>query len=199
MTLLVLWRHGQTEWNAIRRIQGQTDVPLSAVGIAQAEESAPRLAAMQPTVLVSSDLRRASATAAALSALTGLTPTYDTRLRERGFGEWEGLDHPAAGSRWPEAFARWRSGEEVEAAGVEEVDAVAKRMVAGLLEAVDAAGPDAVVVAATHGAAARMAAVALLGLPLTYASSFGALHNCHRTVLHRHPVRGWMLEGHNLP
>ena len=199
MTLLVLWRHGQTEWNLNRRIQGQTDIPLSEVGLAQAAESAPRLAAMQPTVLVSSDLRRASATAAALAAVTGLTPTYDSRLRERGFGEWEGLDHPAASARWPESFAPWRRGEEVGDARVEEIDAVAKRMVAGLLEAVDGAGPDAVVVAATHGAAARFATVALLGWPMGYAPSFGALHNCHRTVLRRDPLRGWMIEAHNLP
>ncbi|MFI5916596.1 histidine phosphatase family protein [Dactylosporangium sp. NPDC051541] len=199
MTVLVLWRHGQTEWNANRRIQGQTDTSLSSIGLAQAAESAPRVAAMRPTVLVSSDLQRASTTAAALTALTGLAASYDSRLRERGFGEWEGLDHPAASARWPEAFARWRSGEEVEAAGVEETGAVAKRMAAALLEAVDAAGPDAVVVAATHGAAARLAAVALLEWPLTYASTFAPLHNCHRTVLRRDPRRGWMLEAHNLP
>src|SRR4051794_33790713 len=159
MTLLVLWRHGQTEWNASRRIQGQTDTPLSAVGVEQAAESAPRLAALRPTVLVSSDLQRAATTAGALAAITGLTPAYDPRLRERGFGEWEGLTHPEATARWPEAFARWRRGEEVGDAGVEEIDAVAKRTAAAIEETADAAGPDAVIVVAMHGAAARFATV----------------------------------------
>src|SRR4051812_32703087 len=147
MTLLVLWRHGQTEWNAARRIQGQTDTSLSALGVEQAAESAPRLAALRPTVLVSSDLQRAARTAAALAAVSGLTPTFDPRLRERGFGEWEGVTHAEATARWPEPFGRWRRGEEVGDAGVEEIDAVAKRMVEVLQETVDAAGPDAVIVA----------------------------------------------------
>lgn len=200
MTLLVLWRHGQTEWNAAKRIQGQTDTPLSRVGIEQARESAPRIAALRPTVLVASDLNRAATTAAALAAVTGLTVTHDPRLRERGFGDWEGHTHAEATQRWPESFARWRRGEEVGDAGVEEIDAVAKRMVAALQDVVDGAGGrDAVVVAATHGAAARYATVALLGWPMELAPTFGALHNCHSTQLRHDPVRGWTLQAHNVP
>jgi broad specificity phosphatase PhoE len=199
VTLLILWRHGQTEWNAARRIQGQTDTLLSAVGVEQARESAPRLAALHPTVLVASDLRRAAATAGALAEVSGLPVSYDTRLRERGFGEWEGHTHAEAVERWPEAFARWRRGEEVGDADVEEIDAVAKRMVAALQEITDGAGPDAVVVVATHGAAARFATVALLGWPMTFAPTLGALHNCHATHLRRDPVRGWTLAAHNVP
>ncbi|WP_432979078.1 histidine phosphatase family protein [Dactylosporangium sp. CA-233914] len=199
MTLLVLWRHGQTEWNAAGRIQGQTDTALSEVGVEQAAESAPRVAALRPSVLIASDLRRAATTAAALAAVSGLAVTHDPRLRERGFGEWEGLDHDEVGARWPEAFARWKHGEEVGDAGVEEIEAVAKRMVEALQETVAAAGPDAVIVAATHGAAARFATVSLLGWPLEQAPRMGALHNCHRTHLRYHPLRGWMLEAHNLP
>ncbi|HTJ34556.1 MAG TPA: histidine phosphatase family protein [Dactylosporangium sp.] len=197
MTLLILWRHGQTEWNAAHRIQGQTDTPLSAVGVSQAKESAPRLAALKPTVLVASNLNRASTTAAALAEVSGLSPAYDPRLRERGFGDWEGHTHAEVTERWPESFARWRRGEEVNDAGVEEIDAVAKRMVAALQEVTDAAGPDAVIVAATHGAAARFATVALLGWPMSFAPSLGALHNCHATHLRHDAVRGWTLEAHN--
>ncbi|MFG2040732.1 histidine phosphatase family protein [Dactylosporangium sp. NPDC048998] len=199
MTLLILWRHGQTEWNAARRIQGQTDTPLSAVGVEQARESAPRVAALGPTALVASDLTRAASTAAALADVSGLPVTYDSRLRERSFGEWEGHTHAEATQRWPESFARWRRGEEVGDAGVEDIDAVAKRMVAALQETVDAAGPDAVIVAATHGAAARFATVALLGWPMDLAPTLGALHNCHATHLRHDPVRGWTLQAHNLP
>ncbi|MEV6930308.1 histidine phosphatase family protein [Dactylosporangium sp. NPDC051485] len=198
MTLLVLWRHGQTEWNAAHRIQGQTDTPLSAVGIAQAMESAPRLLALKPTVLVASDLTRAATTARALVDISGLPVTFDPRLRERGFGEWEGHTHAEATERWPESFARWRRGEEVHDAGVEEIDAVAERMSAALRETVAAAEPDAVIVAATHGAAARFAAVRLLGWPMALAPALGALHNCHATHLRHDPLRGWMLEAHNV-
>ncbi|WP_433051309.1 histidine phosphatase family protein [Dactylosporangium sp. CS-033363] len=199
MTLVVLWRHGQTEWNRSHRIQGQTDTPLSPVGLEQAAESAPRVAALKPTVFISSDLQRAATTAAALTAITGMEPTFDPRLRERSFGEWEGLMHPEAIARWPEAFERWRRGDEVGEAGVEEIDAVAKRMLAALHEAVDKAGPDGVVLAATHGAAARFATVAMVGLPMEYAPRFGPMHNCHRTHLRRDPHRGWQLDAHNVP
>ncbi|WP_432831091.1 histidine phosphatase family protein [Dactylosporangium sp. CA-092794] len=199
MTLLVLWRHGQTEWNATLRIQGQTDTELSAVGLEQARESAPRLAALSPALLYASDLTRAASTAAELAAVSGLPVTYDPRLRERGFGDWEGLTHPEATQRWPESFGRWLRGEEVGDAGVEEIDAVAKRMVAALLDIASAAGPDGVAVVTTHGAAARFATVALLGWPMELAATLGAMHNCHRTHLRHDPVRGWTLQAHNVP
>src|SRR5690606_18245837 len=88
---LILWRHGHTEWNAERRVQGHSDVPLSALGHAQAAEAAPLLAAFAPDAIVSSDLRRCTETAAALARHTGLPVRRDPRLRERYYGEWEGL------------------------------------------------------------------------------------------------------------
>ena len=63
MTRLIIWRHGQTTWNAARRVQGQIDIELSDLGRRQAAEAAERLAALGPTRIVSSDLRRADATA----------------------------------------------------------------------------------------------------------------------------------------
>jgi broad specificity phosphatase PhoE len=198
VTRLVLWRHGQTEWNAARRIQGQTDTPLSALGVSQARESAPRLAALRPSVLVASDLQRAATTAGALAEVSGLAVTYDKRLRERSFGEWEGCTHAEARERWPESFERWRRGEDVGDAGVEEIDSVAKRMVAALQEIAAAAGPEAVVVVASHGAAARFATVAMLGWPMSLAPTLGALHNCHATHLRLDPLRSWVLEAHNV-
>src|SRR6202020_3590529 len=63
---LVLWRHGQTVWNLEGRFQGQTDIELDSAGQAQAEGAARLLAALRPDAIVSSDLRRASGTAAPL-------------------------------------------------------------------------------------------------------------------------------------
>src|SRR5690242_19637486 len=85
---LVLWRHGQTEWNMQGRFQGQTDIPLDEIGQQQAERAARLLAALQPSAIFSSDLIRAAATAAPLARLTGLTVTLDKDLRER----YGGLD-----------------------------------------------------------------------------------------------------------
>ncbi|MEV0566386.1 histidine phosphatase family protein [Dactylosporangium sp. NPDC050588] len=199
MTRLILWRHGQTSWNAGGRVQGQIDTPLSETGLAQAAAAAPRLAALEPAVLVSSDLRRASTTMDALAALVDVPVTRDPRLRERSFGEWEGLTHAEIGATWPEAFERWRRGESVDDAGVEEVDALSKRMIEALQEIVAAAPDGSTIVVATHGAVARHGTCALLGWPHALAATLGALHNCHSTDLRFDATRGWQLAGHNLP
>ena len=78
---LVLLRHGRTEWNAGRRIQGHLDPPLDETGHEQARAAAPAVAALAPVVLLSSDLQRARQTAEYAARVTGLTPSYDERLR----------------------------------------------------------------------------------------------------------------------
>src|ERR1043165_9622734 len=86
---LILWRHGNTDWNAAHRVQGQTDVPLNALGLRQAADVAVKLAPRNPTLLISSDSSRAARTADALADITGLVAQRDPRLRERAFGLWE--------------------------------------------------------------------------------------------------------------
>src|SRR5688572_16900664 len=90
VTRLIVWRHGNTDWNAQGRVQGQTDVPLNDLGRQQAVDAAELLVRLKPDVIVASDLRRAVDTAAALGALTGLSVRPDPRLRERFFGDWQG-------------------------------------------------------------------------------------------------------------
>jgi probable phosphoglycerate mutase len=198
VTRIILWRHGQTEWNVDNRVQGQTDVELSAVGQQQAKESAVRLAARRPDIIASSDLRRAADTATALSALVGLPIRYDERFRERFFGDWQGLTHPEIIARWPDAHARWRAGEPVGEAGIEELDALAKRMAAALQELVTQAAPNTTIVVATHGGVARHGAAALLGWPEAVTKTLGPLDNCHCTELRFDAVRGWTLRAHNV-
>ena len=82
-----LVRHGQTEWNSTGRAQGHTDIPLDDDGRAQVDMLERRFAHLKIDVL-SSDLKRAADTARAICA----RPVLDPRLRERGFGEWEGID-----------------------------------------------------------------------------------------------------------
>ena len=90
---LVLLRHGRTPWNHSGRIQGHADVELDDHGVAQAARTAPVLAALQPALIWSSDLLRARLTAAPLAEACGLPVTTDARLREFGFGPYEGLTH----------------------------------------------------------------------------------------------------------
>lgn len=197
MTRLLLWRHGQTAWNAEGRIQGQHDAKLNDTGRAQARAAAEVLARRRPALIVTSDLSRCADTAAELAARTGLTPSVDVRLRERGFGEWETLLRTEVQSRWPEAFARWVNGRPIDAAGVEDVADLSARVCGALVDLVDG-HPSATVAVVTHGGSVRHAIAALLGWPPAVEYSVSGLTNCHWSELRHHPTRGWRLHSHNV-
>src|SRR5690606_37029703 len=100
---LVMLRHGQTEYNADSRMQGQLDSQLTDLGRAQAVAAAEVLAKRQPLLIVSSDLHRAYDTAVTLGERTGLPVHVDTRLRETHLGEWQGLTHHQVDAKAPGA------------------------------------------------------------------------------------------------
>jgi probable phosphoglycerate mutase len=91
MTTLLLARHGETDWNRELRIQGSSDIELNELGRKQARFLAQELTDVDLDAIYSSDLSRASETAAAVAATHALDVTLDSRLRERSFGSWEGL------------------------------------------------------------------------------------------------------------
>jgi len=214
---LVLWRHGQTVWNAERRFQGQSDIPLDETGRAQAERAARLLAALRPDLIVSSDLSRAAQTAAPLGRLTGLEVTLDKDLRERHGGRWEGLTDTEIRTRYPAEHATWTPPDG-------EPSAVVADRVAGALhriaEAALARGDDpprppregttkkdgaenekqsaepGLAVVVSHGAALRLGMSRLLGMPDELFGVLGPLSNCSWSVLGRRHGR-WRLIEHN--
>lgn len=109
VTRLVLVRHGETAWNRETRIQGHTDIPLSDLGLWQAEQVGRALADEGLDALYSSDLARAADTARAVARHTGLPLVLDEALRERHFGHLEGLTHDEILGRFPEDGHRWRA------------------------------------------------------------------------------------------
>ncbi|MEV1018481.1 histidine phosphatase family protein [Micromonospora sp. NPDC049801] len=197
MTRLIVWRHGNTDWNAANRVQGQTDVPLNELGRDQARAAAPLLASLRPDAIVSSDLGRAAETAAALAALTGLGVRTDARLRERHFGRWQGLHLTEVAERFPGEYARWRAGDPAPGADLEPLHELGERVAAAFLTAADAT-PGGTVVLATHGGASRQGVGHLLGWPSEVLRTIGSLANCHWTELRHDDVRGWQLRGHNV-
>jgi broad specificity phosphatase PhoE len=105
MPTLVLVRHGATEWNALGRCQGRTDVPLSDRGRKQAEALRERLAAYAFDACFASPLSRARDTARIASG--GLEPAILPGLAEIDRGDWEGLPMPEAKARWADFSERW--------------------------------------------------------------------------------------------
>lgn len=91
MTTLLLVRHGETDWNAEGRLQGHTDRPLNEHGRNQAKELADRLAGEGADAIYASDLARAKETAEIVGARLGLPVMIDADLREKNWGNWEGL------------------------------------------------------------------------------------------------------------
>jgi len=110
-TSFLLIRHAQSQLNAEGRWQGWTDAPLSAEGRCQARALAEALAREPLAAVVASPLARALETARLLAAPHGLTPELEPDLRELDLGAWGGLTRSEIAGRWPEALARFDSGD----------------------------------------------------------------------------------------
>ena len=198
---LLLVRHGRTAYNSEARLQGQIDIPLDGVGRWQARTAAARLLARhEPTAVVASDLSRAHETASFVARTAGLDLAVDPRLRERGFGIWEGLTGDELRRDWAEQFAVWRAGGQPEGVGVETREQVAARVREGILEHAAALGPSDTLVVVSHGSAISCAVGDLLGMP-THWHGFTGMLNAHWTELVA--TRGdfappWRMVGYNL-
>jgi len=195
---IVVLRHGRTAWNAERRIQGQLDVELDAVGVEQAQAVAPVIAALEPTLVWSSDLARARLTAETVAKEAGLEPSYDHRLREFRLGAYQGLTHAELRERDAAGFERFQRGEWDGIPGAESPTEVAARFAAAIGDLAAALSPGETGVAVSHGAATRSGVVAFLGWPLELAHDLRALGNCARVVLEERSTGEWALAGYNL-
>lgn len=190
---VILLRHGRTAWNAERRFQGQADAPLDDVGRAQAYEVAAIVAALRPSVLISSDLCRALDTAAPIADLTGLPVVTDERLRERSLGHWEGLTRDEVQVRYPDEFADWLAARDVSRRGGETRKQVADRA----LEVFGELPADGLAVLVTHSATALALTAAVLGLRQDV-HVITPLANCHWTELVAEHGSDWRLKAHNV-
>jgi 2,3-bisphosphoglycerate-dependent phosphoglycerate mutase len=107
-TRFIVVRHGETQWNVERRVQGSGDSPLTPGGLAQADAIGRRLARERFDVLIASDLGRALQTAGRIAAHCGLPVRTDPRLRERNFGAGEGMTYEEIDRAFPDVFSRDR-------------------------------------------------------------------------------------------
>ncbi|MFI1931104.1 histidine phosphatase family protein [Streptomyces sp. NPDC020330] len=193
---IVLWRHGQTAWNLERRFQGSTDIELTEAGVGQARRAARLLASLKPDAIVASDLRRAAATAAELSAVSRLTVAHDAALRETYAGAWQGLTHQEIIERYGDQYAAWKRGEPVRRGGGELETEVADRAAPVVLAHAEKLPENGTLVVVSHGGTIRTTIGRLLGLEAHHWEGLGGLSNCCWSVLGE-GARGWRLLEHN--
>jgi probable phosphoglycerate mutase len=153
--LVFLFRHGETDWNREGRLQGQTDVPLNALGLAQAETLARKLAPYGLEAVLSSDLRRAATTGRIVAEALGIPLFFEPLLRETTVGEAEGLLWAEARARFGEALTeRWFTDDDAAFPGGETGGQTRARGLAALRRFA-AAEPWRRIGVSTHGAMIR--------------------------------------------
>jgi broad specificity phosphatase PhoE len=184
MTTLLLARHGETDWNRDGRWQGRSDTPLNDRGREQAEVLAEQLDGVD--VVYSSDLARARETAEIVAGRLGLDVRVDPRLRERGFGAWEGLTSDEIEERFADAHRRWRSGETSGADDSEPFDTFAAR-VHDFLEDVLRLHPGENVLVIAHGGSIRV--IHALASGLDYVRDHGLIPGVANCVVSRYAAR----------
>lgn len=109
MTEILLIRHGETDWNVEKRLQGHFDIALNAQGERQAAAIRRALSNESIDAIFASDLQRAAQTAQAIADSHGMTIHIEPALRERCYGAFEGLLYKDIGERYPDAYAAWRA------------------------------------------------------------------------------------------
>ncbi|MGY4543534.1 putative phosphatase [Arthrobacter sp. UYNi723] len=182
LTTFALIRHGQTDWNAQRRLQGATDIPLNDVGRGQARDAVDVLSDYEWDAIVSSPLSRAAETASVIADGLGLSVTrHIPALAERSFGPAEGL----------------QAGPELEALRIpggyrgaeSEEDAAARGL--GALEALAEEFPARRVFVVAHGTLLRVSLNRAIGRTLH------RIDNAVLNLAHYHATEGWQLEYFN--
>jgi broad specificity phosphatase PhoE len=163
MLHLILVRHGETEWNAQRRYQGQADVPLSELGRQQAELVAERLAGQGIDAVYASDLKRAWETAQIIAKKAGLQVLSEPRLRELKFGVLEGLTFDEAQVQYPEMISAWLEDFNRPPEGGETIEVFNARIVS-LLDDLKYKHEEQVVLLAGHGGSLSEILRVVLGL-----------------------------------
>jgi len=147
VTTILLVRHGETDWNRERRVQGHSDTPLNDTGRVQARALAAELAGERIDAVYSSDLARAYETARIVADARGLGVTALRDFRERHFGTWEGMTDDEVLERFPHAAGGpWGD--------AETVDEMAGRVFDALQRIADA-HPDGHVLVVSHGGPLR--------------------------------------------
>jgi 2,3-bisphosphoglycerate-dependent phosphoglycerate mutase len=155
-TQILFIRHGETDWNRIKRIQGHIDIPLADTGIEQARLLGQRFAreakeGARVDAIYSSDLQRAQQTAQPIADALALPLQLDAGLRERSYGAFQGYDSEQVAERFPDEYAHWQTRDPGFAPPEGESQRAFYHRVLHALEPIVAAHPDGRIVVVAHG------------------------------------------------
>jgi broad specificity phosphatase PhoE len=180
-TRVLLLRHGQTAWNSEGRWQGQSGPTLNELGQRQASAAADRLAPEPIDAVYTSDLPRATETAATIAERLAIVPIVEPGLREVDVGDWTGLSREQVRDRHPDGFERWLSGESGWRGGetYQEMHARAVATVSRLVRL----HPAGTIAAITHGGVIRALTAHAVGLPGHDRRRIVGVENCSLTVV----------------
>jgi probable phosphoglycerate mutase len=197
----LLIRHGETDWNTQARIQGHIDIALSARGQRQALALARHLAATAIDAVYASDLSRARDTALPLAQALGRELQVDARLRERGFGLFEGHTYAEAEANWPNEYAIWRRRDPAHALPGGESYLQARERVLRSLEEIALRHAGGTVAIVTHGGVLDIVYRKAMGIAWETPRSHLLPNACINRVLARPPgpdlaVQGWADASH---
>ncbi|WP_454295343.1 histidine phosphatase family protein [Salana multivorans] len=198
---VVLLRHGQTDYNRAGRLQGQVDIPLNEAGLEQARAAASVVAGFSPALVLSSDLGRAIETAriVADALVDDVSVVPDPRLRERAFGELEGMYDAEIRAAYPDVWAARRVGERLVGVGAEDRGEVGARFAEAVWEYLRRLPEGSTLLVVAHGACIALGITALLGLDPEEFTGIRGVGNCHWSVLGPSRVPGTLrLEAHNV-
>ena len=179
-TRVILIRHGETAWNAERRLQGHIDIALNEEGLRQARALGGALAGETVDVVYSSDLQRAHQTAQAVALHQRLPVHTDPGLRERCYGGFEGLLYAEIEARFPREFAAWQA-RDIDGAmpsGLREAETFRQfyARATGAIGTLAARHPGQTVAIVAHGGVLECAYRAALGLSLDTPRNFPVMN-----------------------
>jgi len=175
-----LFRHGETDWNAVGKFQGNTDIPINEKGQEQARALKPIMARVEPEVILSSDLSRAAQTAQIANEIIKAPHQIDPRLREANLGQAEGLTMQEIIAKFgEEVLSKWRSNHPADMErsypGGETGRQVTERVMTALSEFALSTHASRVAVC-THGGVLRRILTTIAGDHLTFPIPNGVLY-----------------------
>ena len=183
MTKIFLVRHGESQWNVLKKVQGQQDILLTDKGILQANLIGDRLINEYIDKIYSSDLRRAYDTAVIIGKKIGLNNVIPIKeFREINFGKWEGMNHDELYKEYHNEIQIWRRNpKNLNLKGAETLRGLQARVMRGMNKVLaNNAGNNILIV--SHGVALKTMILGLLDMDLSYYKNL-TLNNTSLTII----------------